>query len=105
MEKYFTPEIEDIRVGYECEMKQPNFSYFRNGITRDTLLKILEKEEYKPYVIQVFDFQMLKFSGLDGVIRVPYLTKEQIEKEGWKCVSDTTHPGWMGSGFERETTY
>lgn len=57
--QYFTPSIEDIRVGYECEVKWSHrwaeFIYPAGGI--------LPKEIRS--------------------VRVPYLTKEQIEKERW----------------------
>lgn len=68
--KYYTPDIEDIRVGYECELKKFN--------------------EWVPWTIVVMD-------NIDGIIyaasvdapttiRVPYLTKKQIEADGWKIV-------------------
>lgn len=66
--KYFTPSIEDIHVGYECE--------------------ISKFKEWTPTII-TWDYNLdgltycMKVSP-DACIRVPYLTKEQIEKEGWK---------------------
>ena len=63
--KYFTPDIEDIHAGYECE------------------LLIYDKWEpniVKPYTALESVVKCIK----DKVIRVPYLTKEQIEAEGWK---------------------
>lgn len=69
--EYYTPDIEDIRVGYECEYKAAN-------------------GEFRKYII---DFSEMPFEG-DTIkeyfteelkrIRTPYLTKEQIEAEGWK---------------------
>ena len=65
--KYFTPDITDIRVGYEAEFDLAGFG----------------KEGW----------QFVKFQGVDkavrcyhekGLYRVPYLTKEQIEAEGWE---------------------
>lgn len=65
--KYFTPEITDIRVGYEAEFNLAGFG----------------KEGWK----------FVKFKGVDeavrcyheqGFYRTPYLTKEQIEAEGWQ---------------------
>lgn len=64
--KYFTPEITDIRVGYEAEFNLAGFG----------------KEGWK----------FVKFKGVDeavrcyheqGFYRTPYLTIEQIEAEGW----------------------
>jgi hypothetical protein len=66
-DKYFQPEIEDIRVGYECETRGSKEKPFEKEIIdREWTLSLLE--EY----IKSRD------------IRVPYLTKEQIEAEGWK---------------------
>lgn len=65
--KYFQPEISDIRVGYEAEFDLAGFG----------------KEGW----------QFVKFQGVDkavrcyhekGLYRVPYLTQEQIEAEGWR---------------------
>lgn len=67
--KYFTPDITDIRVGYEAEFDLAGFG----------------KEGW----------QFVKFQGVDkavrcyhekGLYRVPYLTKEQIEAEGWDVI-------------------
>jgi hypothetical protein len=61
--KYFTPDIEDIRVGYECEFAgwmeghKPSFTVGQGNIT--SVLRDIK------------------------VLRVPYLTPEQIEAEGW----------------------
>lgn len=72
--KYFTPDIEDIRVGYECE--------------------ISKFKEWTPTII-TWDYNIdgltycMKVSP-DACIRVPYLTKEQIEAEGWKSIGRST---------------
>lgn len=66
-EKYFTPSIEDIRVGYECEA-------FYEG-------KIIQK-----FVADRFNFPTI-IRDLP-IMRVPYLTKEQIETEGWEVETD-----------------
>lgn len=66
MTDYFIPDIEDIRIGYEAEFD----------------LKGINKEGWR----------FVKFKGVDeavrcyyekGLYRTPYLTKEQIEAEGW----------------------
>src|SRR5687768_16490771 len=61
---YFTPSIEEIRVGYECETINP-----------------VHRGEWYPTTINKGNISWIEF--LDCV-RVPYLTKEQIEKEGFK---------------------
>lgn len=76
-DKYYTPSIEDIRVGYEVESHEwcideigtPERNYDR------WTTKILDKSHVET---------ILKY-GIKG-IRVPCLTKEQIEAEGWSIV-------------------
>lgn len=60
--KYFTPDIEDIRVGYELE-KYGETLIVKNLADIDEILGDLD---YCP-----------------EDVRVPFLTKEQIEAEGW----------------------
>ena len=62
--KYFTPAIEDIHAGYECEL---------------LLYAKWEPNTVKPYTALKSVVKCIK----DKVIRVSYLTKEQIEAEGW----------------------
>ena len=65
--KYFTPEISDICVGYELEIRQAN---------KWLLHKIQSNDCFCDFV------------DMDGY-RVPYLTKEQIEAEGWEYTKNT----------------
>ena len=62
--KYFQPDITDLRVGYECEVKWHTYG---DGIN------------WRSYIVKAGD----SILTTDNV-RVPYLTKEQIEAEGWK---------------------
>lgn len=73
--KYFTPDIEDIHVGYELEWK---------CLTR--------KQDWEKTVCDV-DLMSIIYDQFEHAdeeepfeeqFRVPYLTKEQIEAEGWK---------------------
>ena len=70
---YFTPLLEDIRKNYECEQ----------------LIK--EDDDFK------WVFRKLDFEGVCNICivttRVPYLTKEQIETEGWIAFSDNKAKG------------
>lgn len=94
--EYFVPQIEDIRVGYECERRQyasdsdgsPNFRWIKQILSLNDIQRMDEERMS----------QGIMWHG----IRVPYLTKEQIEAEGWKHLSDTTFPGWLGSSFEKD---
>lgn len=69
--KYFQPEISDIRVGYECEIKPAKSEEF----------------DWMPYIINGDNSFKNYFKDS---IRTPYLTKKQIEAEGWE---------WMTSYF------
>lgn len=76
--KYFTSQIEDIRVGYECEClwccQEP----------RPWLPIIITKEDNMDTKSLPFGIEIV-WRLENGEIRVPYLTKEQIEAEGWIC--------------------
>lgn len=74
--KYFTPDIEDIRVGYELESH--NWSMDEMGIPE------LNYDRWEKWVLNKADVKHFMKYGIRGSIRVPYLTKEQIEAEGWK---------------------
>ena len=80
--KYFTPDIEDICIGYEYEQLVTPLSEsldkgeeewmkckFPDPFTIDRILLLYERKEQ---------------------LRVPYLTKEQIEAEGWTYKTRST---------------
>jgi len=74
--KYFIPDITDLRVGYACE--HTSAGNFLNGeIIVDKLTEL--------DVARYLDWSLT--SNLEDMIRVSYLTKEQIEAEGWKEIS------------------
>ena len=75
--KYFTPDITDIHVGYELEIRQGNM--------------------WKSDKVQSNDC-FCDFVNMDGY-RVPYLTKEQIEAEGWEFIKH--HAGTEHYDFEK----
>lgn len=79
--KYFTPDIEDIRVGYECEYMSPSLGWIKL-IVADYHFKTNIPEGYNGISI----FNISEYLKQENWIRVPYLTKEQIEAEGWKPV-------------------
>lgn len=87
--KYFTPSIEDIHVGYECEVKDPI------GFHEELWQK------------QILDKNILGYfqGNWEHVVRVPYLTKEQIEKEGWKEVPPITGKGTGEAWFRKNRDY
>jgi hypothetical protein len=75
--KYFKPDIENIRVGYECEClwccQDP----------RPWLPIIITEEDNMDTKSLPFGIEVV-WRLQEGEIRTPYLTKEQIEAEGWK---------------------
>lgn len=76
--KYFTPDIEDIRVGYECEIW-----WNENMLPENHWCSIIVGDN------QTEDFDLIDFTSRirKNELRVPYLTKEQIQAEGWKYYS------------------
>jgi len=76
--KYFVPDISDIRVGYEYERFDGD-NWVKYNFDSDSPVF---------YDMEGWRFE-LKHDIEEGVIRVPYLTKEQIEAEGWE-----TDPSW-----------
>lgn len=66
-QQYYTPAVEDIFVGYEGE-------YQRLDDRPDKWRKIVYDGCCDPHCF-----------ANDFCVRTPYLTREQIEAEGWKC--------------------
>jgi hypothetical protein len=79
---YYTPSIEDIKVGYECEILW-NYNY------------LPENEWCKVKVLKgtTEDFDLYDFTSRipKNEIRTPYLRKEQIEAEGWEQRGDISY--------------
>lgn len=65
--KYFVPQIEDFRIGYEYEFQGIPKGWHKMIFSEENSLKTMK-----------FNIENLK-----DTIRVPFLTKEQIEKEGY----------------------
>lgn len=84
--KYFTPSIEDIRVGYECEqhVNVPPMD-FDEAIKDLSDMQSVQKMVWgKSTILTAEGIPFIVKQIKDGNIRVSYLTKEQIEAEGWK---------------------
>jgi hypothetical protein len=70
--KYFTPDIEDFHVGYKFQLSDPTFKEWINAVFDiDDPVSNYDPLRWVAHRINL------------GKIRVPYLTKEQIEAEGW----------------------
>ena len=95
--KYFTPDIEDICVGYEYEQL----------INQVWTKEVFAKGSYLPENIDLLNW--IHSCVLSKKIRVPYLTKEQIEDEGWKfkkqLCSDEFCKGWQIEFIKNEMKY
>ena len=82
-EEYFTPSIEELFVGYKCQ------------------IYIIELNFWEEFIIT----EDYSFSGLSEFIKykeicTPYLTKEQIELEGFKCFHDNVFELFFRSNEE-----
>lgn len=92
--EYFTPLIEDIRVGYEFEV------FLTSPKDKQGSWKI---RNYKGKWVDdnvAFDYYLK-----NNKIRVPYLTKEQIEAEGWKWDSKLPYPNFRKKDCFLEISY
>ena len=70
-DNYYTPDIEDLRVGYECEIRN-------NASANDHWIKgILDTN---------FFLISLKLNNWIENIRTTYLTKKQIESLKWRYI-------------------
>lgn len=108
--KYYTPDITDLRVGYECEKIQMEFDkqislFLKEGASDEEYEKawnwhynsdevkskkhLITKEELRSLLEFDKSKGLRESSGtsLQGNFRTPYLTKEQIVVEGWQSVS------------------
>jgi len=75
--KYFIPEIKDLYIGYESTIFHAGeFNSFYKKIT-------LDKKDLLNFLNFNGDLRNGNGYPLD-FLRTPYLTKEQIEQEGWE---------------------
>lgn len=71
--KYFTPDIEDFHIGYEFQRFIP-----RSNATEEECWETIKLS------VNYLTLDEIDDEIIEKEIRVPYLTKEQIEAEGWK---------------------
>jgi len=85
--KYYTPEVEELHVGYECEY--------------DNLNK--QESEWKPLTIGLCSIGDIENAAIR--VRTPYLTREDIESLGWVLMENTRTPIWkMGTEYHLSYT-
>lgn len=93
--KYYTPDIEDLYVGYECEIKTNHgYESFNDNIEIWKPVKLELKDKTGAYLNILKDTLI----GLDDgyqPIRTPYLTKEQIEAEGFPFQKTNRLTNWF----------
>ena len=83
-QKYFTPDITDIRVGYEFEWKRYSFDdWNKTTITENDYVMYGQDPEC--------EISEIASSFKKGDVRTPYLTREQIEAEGWEVFDNISY--------------
>lgn len=70
-EKYYTPDISNLHVGYKCEIYNSNSEWFPITITSGHIFNDL--------LFYTRDIS----KDLKHLFRTPYLTKQDIESLGW----------------------
>jgi hypothetical protein len=91
-EKYYVPNREDFKEGFEYEQlyntySPPDFKLTDSKWVKQVFDDFTSEENY------LFNRQLM-----DNNIRVPFLTKEDIEKEGWENIEEIDDAG----AFEAE---
>lgn len=87
--KYYTPNIEDIHVGYEFEYNghyTHTKSDWENKVVTPEWYGMNYDSSWDPDPTITFYMGMLRSHPEN--FRVPYLTKEQIEAEGWELLAE-----------------
>lgn len=67
-DEYFIPDIQDIHIGYEFEIKSTGGEWIKESLTK-------EEGVYFAAFTKMIE---------EGRLRVPHLNKKQVEEEGWK---------------------
>ena len=71
---HFTPALEDIHIGYECEANMYKFHSELN-------------DEWHPCIFKAIPEYIFEYRD-KNVYRTPYLTCEAIIKEGWSIINE-----------------
>lgn len=101
--KYYTPDISDLFIGYECEIRIGSSAFYIMDMSENAEKPIEKKSDdiptFLPYIIgqgyeNITITRAISEISRDG-IRTPYLTKEQIEAEGWVFLPDNSQEDWL----------
>ena len=87
--KYYTPDISELHVGYECEHTS-NMSAFICEDYDDVVKDKLTSTDLRCYITWGEEEE-----GLEKFVRTKYLDKEDIESCGWK---------WLGTIYGENMT-
>lgn len=79
--KYYIPDISDIRIGYECEKALLDSDWYITGWEQIIIQNLQDIQSIKDY---------------PNLYRTSFLTREEIETEGWE------HIGGQLSSFGRQ---
>lgn len=83
--KYYVPEISDIHVGYECEInpspKLNPYNWNKHIVAGN---RVFMSDDF--YRIHEW---VSHYETLETYMRTSYLTREQIEAEGWKRIEQS----------------
>lgn len=100
--KYYTPKLEELFVGYECLRYDIESQYHPTGGGVEGWLDNMYKPHLvcNPFSSNSGDYNMLAYAKHieNGNIRTPFLTKEQIEAEGWNDIGRSIDLWWDKKG-------
>ena len=97
-QKYFTPNVEDFHKGYEYEILELHRENYHVGFNN-----IISKWIPKKWDSSQIRLNKLACKITSKEIRVPYLTKKQIENEGWALQEEFSNV--YSIGFIKNLTY
>lgn len=98
IDKYYTPELEELHFGFECEVYNSTERYMfeaKNGWIK-TCIGIVNELRFMPTILSLIN---------DSQIRVKYLDREDIEECGWEksgTENDLYSINWIENPTERE---
>jgi len=93
--KYFIPDLEDLRIGYECEI----YEQTTDKTIKDVKWHFIIVDKGNSIIGKTIAINRIHHYLNSNKLRTPFLTKEQIENEGWKNI---TLPSSYGLHFEKE---
>lgn len=82
MEQYYTPALEDLHIGYQCEA---NGSQVHPILIDEWVpVELTNRGGALAATFSPIDDRFMKVLNTVGALRTPYLTPEQLEEEGWE---------------------